>query len=112
MPGTFPWFAVYEQGRFAQIGDPGQPIPAILFSGRGSSGRGKEPPIGPPPRPRSAAPPAAGGRHMSRFCSTLGVMALAVVLPAAAVYGATSPAAKCAIAKNKAAAKKLGAKAK
>ncbi len=49
---------------------------------------------------------------MARFCSALGVMALVVMLPAATVYGATSPAAKCAIAKSKAAAKKLGSKAK
>ncbi len=49
---------------------------------------------------------------MSRLCSALGVMVLVVVLPVAAVYGATSPAAKCAIAKNKASAKKLSAKAK
>ncbi len=49
---------------------------------------------------------------MSRLWSALGVMALAVVLPAAAVYGATSPAAKCAIAKSKASAKKLSSKAK
>ncbi len=49
---------------------------------------------------------------MSRLWSALGVIALAVVLPAAAVYGATSPAAKCAIAKSKASAKKLSAKAK